>query len=801
MISELNLHSGLSDTEAARRLRDEGFNELPTARPKSNVAIAAHVLREPMFVLLLATGVVYLALGSLKEAIALMGAIFVVIGITLYQERKTERTLQALRDLSSPRALVIRDGRRKRIAGREVVREDLLVLSEGDRVPADAFVRSAINLAVDESLLTGESVPVGKSAGDPSKEFPRPGGDDVPAVYSGTLVVRGNGTALVAATGIRTEIGRLGRTLEGIQVQSTNLEKETRSVVRMFATASVILCVAVALGLGLSSGSWIRGALAGLALAISLVPEEFPVVLTVFLALGAWRISKKRVLTRRVPAIEMLGSTTVLCVDKTGTLTMNRMAVREVSAAPGRNREEILQAAMLASSEDPVDPMEKALHEAAGPPTGLKNGSPILVREYPLSRELLAMSRVVEMTNDGVYDVFTKGAPEAIAQLCRMTGTEPTASTREMADRGLRVLGVARTRIPKERLPDSQQQFSFEFVGLVGLEDPVRPSVPAAIRECHAAGIRVVMITGDYPATAHSIARQIGLKDADVFSRVMPEQKLDIVEGLKAKGEIVAMTGDGVNDAPALKAAHIGIAMGGRGTDVAREAASLVLLDDDFSSIVEAVRLGRRIYDNLQKAMTYVFAIHLPIAGISLLPVFFGLPLVLMPLHIVFLELVIDPACSTAFESEPAHPQIMNRPPRNPRSRLFDRHMVASAVFQGLILFVIVLGAFVISLYRGQTEMDARAISFTTLVLGNVALIWANRSRTRTIPEMLWARNTPLWAVTAGALALLTIVLYVPSIRDLFQFSTLHPNDIAVCSVLALASITGIEAAKLIRRV
>ena len=328
----------------------------------------------------------------------------------------------------------------------------------------------------------------------------------------------------------------------------------------------------------------------------------------------------------------------------------------------------------------------------------------------------------------------------------------------------------------------------------------MRPSVPDAIRECHAAGIRVVMITGDYPATAHSIARQIGLKNSDVFARVMPEQKLDIVEGLKAKGEIVAMTGDGVNDAPALKAAHIGIAMGGRGTDVAREAASLVLLDDDFSSIVEAVRLGRRIYDNLQKAMTYVFAIHLPIAGLSLLPVFFGLPLVLMPLHIVFLELVIDPACSTAFESEPAHPQIMNRPPRNPRSRLFDRRMVASAVFQGLILFVIVLGAFVISLYRGQTEMDARAISFTTLVLGNVALIWANRSRTRTIPEMLRSRNTPLWAVTAGALAMLTIVLYVPSIRDLFQFSTLHPNDIAVCAVLALTSITGIEAAKVIRK-
>jgi Ca2+-transporting ATPase len=508
-----------------------------------------------MFLLLLATGVVYLVLGSLKEAVALMGAIFLVIGITLYQERKTERTLQALRDLASPRAHVIRDGRRQRIAGREVVREDLLVLSEGDRVPADAFLVSAVNLAADESLLTGESVPVRKASGKPSGELPRPGGDDLAAVYSGTLIVTGYGTAVVAATGVRTEIGKLGRALESIQVQSTNLERETRSIVRLFATFSFFICIAVALAFGLVSGSWLRGALAGLALAISLVPEEFPVVLTVFLALGAWRISKKRVLTRRVPAIEMLGSATVLCVDKTGTLTLNRMAVSDVFAAPGRRRDEILEAAMFASGEDPVDPMEKALHEAAS----TSKNTAVLVREYPLSRELLAMSRVVEINNDG-YDVFAKGAPEAIAQLCGISDMETGVDAREMASRGLRVLGVARTRISKEHLPDSQRQFPFVFLGLVGLEDPVRHAVPAAIQECHSASIRVVMITGDYPVTARSIARQIGLKnpdetitgtqlmemskdelgsrvrDVNVFARVLPEQKLRLVEAFKANG-------------------------------------------------------------------------------------------------------------------------------------------------------------------------------------------------------------------------------------------------------------------------
>ena len=544
--------------------------------------------------------------------------------------------------------------------------------------------------------------------------------------------------------------------------------------------------------------------LAALALAISLVPEEFPVVLTIFLALGAWRISRKRVLTRRVPAIEMLGSATVLCVDKTGTLTMNQMAVRRIAEASGHSRGEILAAAMFASGEDPVDPMEKALHQAAlSHDESLSSAIAPFIREYPLSGELLAMSRVVDLTNDGVYDVFAKGAPEAVAQLCGLDTSEVAASAGEMAREGLRVLGVARTRIPKTSLPNSQRDFQFEFLGLIGLEDPVRGSAPEAVRECYTAGIRVVMITGDFPATAHSIARQIGLenpnesvtgpelaamsdedlgervRNINVFARVLPEQKLRLVEAFKANGDIVAMTGDGVNDAPALKAAHIGIAMGGRGTDVAREAASLVLLDDDFSSIVAAIRLGRRIYDNLKKAMTYIFAIHVPIAGMSLLPVLFRLPLVLMPLHIVFLELVIDPACSVAFESEPEHPQIMNRPPRNPKSKIFDSRTVTSGLLQGACLLFITLGAFLISFYRGEGEANARAISFTTLILGNIALIWSNRSHTRTIPELLRSRNMALWGVTAGAMALLASALYIPWFQRLFQFSTLHVLDVA----------------------
>jgi len=807
---------GLSDAEAARRLIEEGPNDLPASRSKGTLAIVLHVLREPMFLLLLATGVVYLVLGSFEEAIALSGAILLVIGITAYQERKTERTLQALRDLSSPRALVIRNGIRKRISGREVVRGDVLALSEGDRVPADSQVLSSVGLTVDESLLTGESASVHKTVWDGSSQAVRPGGENSSTIFSGTLVVRGHGTALVSSTGERTEMGKLGLALQRIETQTTRIEQETRSIIRTFATASIVLCLGVTVIYGLTRGNWLQGILSGLALAISLVPEEFPVVLTVFLALGAWRISKKNVLTRRVAAIEMLGSTTVLCVDKTGTLTMNRMSVHEVAPATGHDHREVLEAAMMASPETPTDPMEIAFHEAAA-----KHGEipgpdgTAFVREYPISNDLLAMSRVV--TGDtGGYKVFAKGAPEAIAKLCRIPVAEAagiTAETQTMAGRGLRVLGVAGVEIPAQHLPESQTDFQFRFLGLVGLEDPVRPSAKPAVSECLTAGIRVVMITGDFPATAQSIARQIGLpnpgsivtgaelealtreqltdrvRTVNVFARVLPEQKLRLVEAFKAAGEIVAMTGDGVNDAPALKSAHIGIAMGGRGTDVAREAAALVLLDDDFSSIVEAIRLGRRIYDNLKDAMTYIFAIHLPIAGMALLPVLFGLPLVLMPLHIVFLELVIDPACSIVFESEPEHPGIMKRPPRKTNSRIFDGRTIGLAVFQGLGLLAVTIGAFLVSLYRGLGELDARTISFTALILGNLALIWTDRSQSRTLSVLLGARNAPLWILTSATLLLLVLVLYVPAMREILQFSTLHAIDVAACLGLAILSV------------
>ena len=844
IIDELDIASvgGLTEEEASRRLQQEGHNELPSAKKRSILAIAWEVVREPMFLLLIAGGAIYLMLGDLHEAAMLLGFVFVVMGITLYQERKTERALEALRDMSSPRALVLRGGRQKRVPGREVVRDDVIILSEGDRVPADAVLLSCVNLSVDESLLTGESAAVRKSACGGIPDMARPGGDDLPFVYSGTLVVQGVGIARVRATGMDSELGKIGKSLQGIAPEETPLQRETEKLVRNLAVAGLSLCVVVVIVYGLTRENWLNGLLAGITLAMAVLPEEFPVVLTVFLALGAWRISRKGVLTRRVPAVETLGSASVLCVDKTGTLTLNRMTVRKIFAH-GRSYDlddsgellpegvhEILEFSILASPADPFDPMERALRDLGR--SSLSNTEHLhvnwaLVQEYPLSRELLAMSRVWKSPDSRSFVIAAKGAPEAVADICHMSGEQRQHlddRINEMAADGLRVIGVARADFREKDLPDGQHDFTFRFLGLVGFADPVRPGVAESIGECYEAGIRVVMITGDYPATARNIAAQIGLRQAgevitgpeldqmssaelrnrsrkvNIFARVVPEQKLFIVNALKADGHVVAMTGDGVNDAAALKSAHIGIAMGGRGTDVAREASALVLLDDDFSSIVQAVKMGRRIFDNLKKAMAYIVAIHVPIAGMSLLPVLFNWPLVLLPVHIVFLELIIDPACSIVFEAEPEEARIMKRPPRTPDEPLFDRHTVTFSLLQGISVLAIVLAVFAISMYRGQGEQDARALSFTTLIIANLGLILTNRSWSRVILQTLRSPNTALWWVMGGALFFLGMVLYVPFLRALFHFDMLHPGDLLTCLIAGAVSILWFEGLKMVRR-
>ncbi len=814
---------GLTTEQANVRLARDGYNELPSSTRRSTLAIALGVAREPMFLLLIAAAVIYLTLGDIREALILAFWIVAIMGMTTFQERKTERALDALRDLSSPRALVVRDGEQKRIAGRDVVRDDLLILTEGDRVPADAALLSCNDLMVDESLLSGESVPVRKISWDGVQPIGRPGGDDLPFVYSGTMLVQGRGIARVLATGLRTEMGRIGKALESVDTDETFLQKRSGKLIRSFATVGLSLCALVVILYGATRGNWINGLLVGIALAMALLPEEIPVVLTVFLALGAWRMSHKRVLTRRMPAIEALGSATVLCVDKTGTLTLNRMTVSRLCAdgefydvdksadqTVPRKFHRLVRYSILASETDPFDPMEKAFKELGD--RCLDHGARFerwtLVHEYSLSPEMLALSHVWRSGDGDEHVIAAKGAPEAVADLCHFDSAQLTklsAQVNSMAGDGLRVLGIAKASFASDAWPESQHDFDYEFLGLIGLADPVRPAVPNAIRECRHAGVKVVMITGDYPSTAQAIAREIGLDKTDevltgemvgamhggdlrrrlgrtaIFARVLPEQKLNLVEAFKANGEVVAMTGDGVNDAPALKAAHIGIAMGGRGTDVARESASLVLLDDDFATIVEAIRSGRRIFDNLQKAMAFIFAIHVPIAGLALIPLILDWPLVLSPVHIAFLELIIDPACSVAFEAEPEEADIMDRPPRHPKTPLFSTHDILMSVLQGSIVLVTVLALFGFALYRGQGAQDARALTFTALVIHMISLIIVNRSWSRNIFNALRAPNRSFWWVVSGAIVFLIAVLYTPSLREVFGFAKLQMDDLAIC--------------------
>jgi len=819
----VSLPRGLTSTDASALLASEGPNELPRSDRRTVLRIVGEVLREPMLALLLAGGFAYLLLGDMAEAIVLLAFATFSIAATVVQETRTEHVLEALRDLSAPRALVIRDGQRIRIAGREVVRGDLLVLEQGDRIAADAELLTADDFQADESLLTGESLPVRKRVvmSNETSDERRPGGEDQSIVYAGALVTRGNGLARVVATGPRSEMGRIGQSLAMLDTEPPRLRRETARIVRLCAIGGGGVAVLVVILFGLLRGGWIDALLAGIAIGMSMLPEEFPVVLTIFLAMGAWRIAQVGVLTRRAAAIETLGSATVLCTDKTGTLTENRMAVAQLWVPSGETLvfdpkkpaeacfRLLITTGALASAVVPADPMEIALHEAgrATLSAGASETQGRLVHTHGLRPDLLAMSNVWQMP--GAADellVAAKGAPEAVAILCRLSPVEREHmmhAVDAMASRGIRVLAVATAKITEPTPARAQQDYPFALLGLIGLADPLRASVPAAVAECRGAGIRVVMITGDYAATARSIATQAGIVDGDVltgaelarlddaqlaarlrtvsvFARIMPEQKLRIVAAFKADGEVVAMTGDGVNDAPSLKVAHIGIAMGKRGTDVAREASSIVLLDDDFGAIVNAIRLGRRIYDNIRKAMAFIFAVHVPIAGLALLPLVVGLPILFGPIHIALLEMIIDPVCALVFEAESAELDIMKHKPRDPEQVLFSLGMVGWSLFQGGLTLVLLAAIFLAGSHAGMPEGEVRALTFFTLVGAILALIFVNRSFDTSVSHALVRRNRAMRFVLVAIAAISAVIIWVPSVRVLLKFGPLHATDLAI---------------------
>jgi Ca2+-transporting ATPase len=806
----LNPRAGLGEKEAADRLARFGLNEIEKPRARTLLVIVRETMREPMFLLLIAASIIYLVVGDLGEGVFLLCAAALTIGLVVVQEARSENALNALRALAQPYARVVRDGHTRRVPARELVAGDLILVGEGERIPADAELVGGDVVSIDESVLTGESSPVLRRPRDKT-------GDAEAQVFAGTMIVGGTGRAIVQQTGPRTRFGAIGASLAGATEELTPLQKTARRLVGYLAVAALLFCVVVFIAYGLLRGDWLQGGLTALTVAISLLPEEFPMVLAVFLALGAWRLARHNVLVRRSAAIEALGGATILCVDKTGTLTRNQMKLvsawkdgaqfkLDSAALADSNLRHLLGIAAMASGAGAIDPMDRAILELAAPTQFADEP----IRTWPLQTGRLAVIQL--WRRDGFEVAAAKGAPETIFRMCSLT-PQDTQRLHEaiatMAADGLRVLGVASAR-EQPAFSTSPENVRFAFEGLIGFIDPLREDVHRALQEARAARISVAMITGDHPATALAIARDAGIDASGsvlvgaeidamddvvlrsrvgsvrIFARISPQQKLRLVGALKANGEVVVMTGDGVNDGPALQAAHIGIAMGRRGSDVAREAADIVLLDDSFASIVGGVRLGRRIFTNLRKALIFITAVHVPLAGMALLPILLGWPPLFMPMHVVLLELVIDPACSLVFEAEASEADAMKRPPRRPHEALFGGREIALAILQGVIVLVAIASYFGWALAVAP-EPQARGAAFASLVIANLFLALANSAGGRL--GLFDRSHAAFWIISGGAGLVLAAVLYWPPLAAILHVS--GPDWQLLAPGVAVAAVAG----------
>jgi Ca2+-transporting ATPase len=810
----MNPIKGLKQNDVHQKLKSIGFNELPLDSGRKPLKIFFEIIKEPTSLLLVIASVIYLLIGNVSDGFFLLALVCFMLGISFYQEYKAEKTLQSFRDLSSPRALVIREEKELRIPARELVPDDIIVLHEGDRVPADAILIQSSYLRTDESTLTGESVPVPKNTSDKSE------------LFLGTLVIAGHGVARVTKTGKLTELGKLGKSLREITDSRTALEIKMTAAVKKISIAGSFLSIFVVISYGIVFKDWFQGALLGIASAISLLPAEFPIVLAIFLSIGAWRISKNRVLVRRLPSLEALGSVTRLCIDKTGTLTFNQMKIQSLDTGseifdltsgkkPSETFHSLIEYAALASRVDPFDPMDKAIWNSL---LSLREPEHIhrdwtLVQEYPLSNELRAMSCVWRSAQLSEYIVASKGAPETIIDLCHLNSSDRKRLLERvqiLAARGLRILGVAQAKFSNKPLPTTQQSFHFQWVGLIGMEDPLRPEAKFALQECRSAGVGVSMITGDYPETARNIAMQIGLDNSEivttgndleqmpekkltetignlrVFARITPHQKLKIVSSLQAAGNVVGMTGDGVNDAPALRKADIGIAMGARGTDVAREAADIVLLDDNFSSIINAIRGGRRIYENIQKAVIYLLTVHVPIASLTIVPVLFKMPLLLFPVHIVILEMIIDPTCTLAYEAEDESIDLMKRGPRQISAPLFTTREFVRASLSGFIGFLSTFFVYLFYLESNYSVDLARTMAFTTLIFWNLGAILIHRSTKTDWSKIFSLKNKVLNIIAVTIITSQILVINIQVAAALFHFVQISIEQWVLCFSLGV---------------
>ena len=828
-MSNIEKLSGLNSEQVKQSRLQNGSNTLEMKEERVLFNVIKEVVLEPMFLLLLITCIIYFSVGQNKEGIIMLVSIFIVAGISLFQEYRSRNAILALKKLSASKAKVMRDGVLTELPIEEIVVNDIIHLEEGEIVSADGKIVLSNDFTLNESILTGESFPVNKIA------------DGFNEVYRGTLVTSGSATVITTAVGLKTMFGKIGMSLQSITSEKTPLQNQIRSFVRYMVWVGAVAFLIIVGFNYYHSGNIIQSFLQGLTLAMSILPEEIPVAFSTFQALGAYRLLRRNnIIVKQPQYVETLGSATVICVDKTGTITQNKMSIEYVyDALSGKSYDvkndselplELIEYSMWSSEIDPFDPMEKTIHNLYGKITKLdKRAQFKQIHEYPLGGKPPMMTHVFSNENNEII-IAAKGAPEAILNQCNLPQSkikEIEMQSHKYASMGYRVLGVGKGIWHERNWPVSQQEFEFEFSGLIAFQDPPKENIKQTIKIFNNAGIVVKMITGDYPETAVAIATQINLphstevltgqdiiqltksqlqekvKSVNIFARMFPEAKLKIIDALKENGEVVAMTGDGVNDGPALKAAHIGIAMGNRGSEVAKSAASLILTDDDLSHMTDAVALGRKIYSNLKKAIQYIVSIHIPIILIVALPLLLSWHFtnIFSPVHVIFLELIMGPTCSIIYENEPMEPDTMFKKPLKTGATFLSLKQLTISIVQGLMITAgcLFLGFYYIK--AGSNDETIRTIIFISLLFSNIFLTLINRSFVYSIFKTIFYKNNLVPIILITSLLLMFVLLYVPSMRTLFGLTQLNFNQIFLCFSVAIISTLWIELYKWIKRI
>ncbi len=811
--------SGLTDAEITKSRFEHGANVLKAKAKRNIFQKVLHVLMEPMFLLLFGAASIYFLVGEVTDGVIMLCCVLFVSGIEFFQEQKTDKALEALNTLSAINIRVIRNGKTVVVGSEDLVVGDLVVLAEGDKIPADGVILETQGLGVNESALTGESAVVHKKLVDNSKERFK-----LNMCYAGCDVTNGSAVIRLTAVGSQTEYGKIGSTLDSIEKVKTPLEKQIGHLIAICTIISLTFCIIVTVvnffyNSGLALGDRIvESVLSGITMAMATIPEEIPVVLTVFLAMGAWKLAQQHALTRNMKAVETLGAVTVLCTDKTGTLTQNKMTVQEVFT----DSPDFAKVAALACPKTPYDPMEIAIQDYA-----LQHGADAslyqapLVREYLFNNEDKMMGQVWDLDDQRLLCV--KGAYETVLPLCDLPKTQLAQiieQAKAFSSLGYRVLALAeQTKVT--RFHAELEDYRLDFVGLIALVDPPRVGVKNSVKLCQGAGVRIIMITGDNGETAEGVARQIGLrncsevitgtmlekmsdqelkervKTTNIFARVYPDHKMRIVKALQDNHEVVAMTGDGVNDAPALKKAEIGIAMGQRGTNVAKEAADLILMDDKFSTIVDAIANGRTIYSNIKKAISYILVVHIPIILISLFVPLAGLPLLLLPVHVVLLELIIDPTSSIVFQRLKAEANVMKRPPRPLGESLLNFPTIARCLLQGAVIFGVVFLSYLYLIRTGAAQNLASTFAFVTLIFSNVLVVYVLQSDELALKNFfLDFKDKVIVIINVVIVAVLLLLIYIPLFNRLIGAVPLGSLELLAAIGLAILATFVFDLAK-----